>query len=301
MAVIKANTEAADAIPEFWLMEAIGYLQANMGISSLVRRDAEDTVQNVGDTINVVKRGDLTVRQKAEGTGITSDNPSNTKVALVLDQHWYTSWTTEDTASAMAIDDALGYFQDGAMQLAEKIESTCFALYSDIANSVGSAGNDLTEDTILDARKTLNDQKAPVQGRNLIISSKDETALLKSDKLTDVDRAGTSAALRDAMLGRMYGFDVYMSQLVTEVAGTPVETHNLAFHGNAFMLAMRPLPLPEAGSGAVGAYIVDPESGLSLRYVRAYSASDMATIHTLDALWGVKSIDEDRLAVDVIS
>jgi len=300
MAVIRKSTEAADAVPEFWLDTAIGRLSTNLMFTNLINRDADDEIANVGDTVNVTKRGTVNVQQKVEGADIVPEAPSNTKVPIVLNEHWYVSWAVEDTASATAVQSAVDYVEDAMDALAEKIEGTVFALYASIANTVGVAGTDLTEATILAARKQLNDQRCPVSGRNLIISSKDETALLELDKLTDVDRSGTPQGLREAMLGRLYGFDVYMSQLVEEVAGVPT-THNIAFHRNAFMMAFRPMPLPEAGSGAQGVYIVDPQTGLALRYTRGYSILAQKMVHTIDALWGVAAIDEDRLAVDVLS
>lgn len=296
------TTEAGPAIPEFWLAEALGRLNNHMVMGRLVRRDADNVIAEEGDTINIIKRGALTVRDKSEGVDVTADSPANTKVAVVLNSHKYVAWNLEDNASAKAIDAALDYVADGMGQLAEAIEADLMALYAQVATSVGAAGTDLTEATVLAARKALNDQKAPMTGRNLIVSTKDEIALLQIDKFSRADAKGDDGdTLREASLGRLYGLDVYTSQLTPVVAGAPDATHNLAFHGNAFMLASRPLAPPDPSTGAVGTIMVDPDLGIAMRYTRQWDSNRLQTKHVLDVLYGVKAIDEDRLAVDVLS
>lgn len=295
------TTEAAVAIPEFWLAEALGKLKANLVMALLVRRDADGEVAQQGDTVNIIKRGSLTVKDKASGTNVAADSPTNTKVAITLNQHKYVAWHLEDNASAKAVDDALNYIADGMLGLAEAIESDILALYTDIANSVGTAGTALDEATILAARQQLNEQRCPMQGRSLIVSPKDEVALLAIDKFTRANERGDGGmALSEASLGRLFGFDTYMSQMVPVIAGTPDSTHNIAFHGNAFMLATRPLPLPAPGSGAIGSVMVDQDLGIAMRYTRQWDSGQLATKHVIDVLYGVKSIDEDRLAVEVL-
>lgn len=296
------TTEAGAAIPEFWLGKAIGRLRANTVMARLVTTDYSETqIANRGDTVNVTKRGDVTVRDKAEGTDITSDAPSNTGVAVVLDKHKYVSWTLEDNAGSKAIDDAVNYVQDSMDALVEAVETDLLGLYSDVANSVGAAGSDVTDATVLDARKQLNDQKCPQMGRSIIVSSKDDRALLAIDKLTDPRTIEGAQALKEAALGRYAGFDIFMSQLVTETAGPPTNTHNIAFHKNAFYLVTRPLITADPRSGAISVIMTDPVTGITLRYTRQYSIAQLATVHVIDVLYGVKSVDEDRYAVEVLS
>ena len=64
-----SDTEASPSYPQFWLALAIGALKGNLVMGRLVRRDADDVVAEQGDTININKRGSLTVRDKAEYKG----------------------------------------------------------------------------------------------------------------------------------------------------------------------------------------------------------------------------------------
>jgi hypothetical protein len=68
-------------------------------------------------------------------------------------------------------------------------------------------------------------------------------------------------------------------------------SENLAFHANAFCLAMA--PLSDAGH-AVGAKIAtaqDPKTNLTLRSRVWYEGSDAKLFVSIDALFGVKTLD----------
>lgn len=295
------TTETADAIPQFWAAQAIGALSANLVMANLINRDATNEIAAMGDTINIIKRGALTVKDKSPNVNVVPDTPTNTKTQVVLDKHKYVAWHLEDDASAKAIADAVNYVTDGMIGIAETIETDLLELYASIANDVGTAGTDIDDATILAARLQLNLQKCPAMGRNLIVSPKDEVGLLGLDKFTSAEKRGDGGnALTEAELGRIYGFNCYMSQLVPVTAGTPDTTHNIAFHRDAFVLAMRALPLPPAGSGALGSVINDSRTGITLRYTRQWDSDALATKHVIDVLYGVAAVDEDRLAVEVL-
>lgn len=295
------TTEAADIIPKFWLNEAITRFNANTVMTRLCRRDYENTTMAKGDTISIPKRGVVTAKSKAEGSPIVPDAPTNEKVDVSINQHEYVSWSMEDHARSKALDVGLQYLDDAIPILAEKVEQDLLNLYAQCALQVGTAGADIDEDTILAARLELNKQKAPMVNRHLIVSPKDETGLLKIDRFTRYDATGEEGLIRESRLGRLHGFETYMSTLVPVVAGAPNTTYNLAFHPNAFVLVSRALATPPQGAGVLTATQVDPISGLVFRYTQGYSILDQAMIHTIDILYGVKAIDEDRLAVAVLS
>lgn len=288
------TTEADKIIAEFWISEVIARLRAAIVLTPLVWRDFSKTTQNKGDIINIPKRGTVTVRTKAENTDITSDTPTNDSVAVTLDTHKYVSWAIEDRASALAIDRGLQYLDDAVPQLVEFIEADILAEYANVGSSIGTAGVDIDGATVLEARKALNDANVPMMGRAMVVSTKDEIALLGIDKFTDAtQRVDGGAALKEATIGRLYGFDVYMSQLVVESGAAPVNTHNLAFHPQGLVLATRPLP-NNSGKGVLQTVVTDPVSGLSLRFSQGYSIAAMATINTVDILYGIKTVDANK-------
>lgn len=293
-------TEVDLAIPEFWANLALGSLSANTVMSKLVNRDFDSAVATKGDIVNIIKRGALVVNDKAVNTPINLQNPTNTKIPVELNKHKEVSWLIEDSASAKAIDAAIAYVQDAAIALAEDFDSSLTALYTELAESTGTAGVDLTVPTIIAARKRLNDLKCPVRGRNLIISSKDEAALLNLEQFTRANwDVQNSEALREAQITRKYGFDIYMDQLIKTTGVSPTSTHCMAFHRDAFVLVTRPLPEPPKDAGAVSSIIeID---GISVRITRSYSQKDGGVIWTLDCLYGVAGMRDDTHGIEVLT
>lgn len=68
---------------------------------------------------------------------------------------------------------------------------------------------------------------------------------------------------------------------------------NLAFHRNAFALAMSPLSTLGNNAGARMGTAVDPITSLALRSRIWYEGKDAEVFVGLDALWGVQTLDED--------
>lgn len=304
MAFITTN-EAGDAIPSFWLNEVLEEYRANTLVSRLVRRDFENETGGIGDTINILKRGAVSVKEKTQFTDPTEhpvvpENPSNTKVAVTLDKHKYVSWRVEDNAGAKALSQGLNYIRDAIPALVEKIESEILAEYANAAAAVGVIGTDVDSATIRAARLALNQAKVPTTNRFLIVSPEDDSALLGDPSFVSADKRGDGGnAMEEARLGRVYGFDTFMSQLVPTTAG-PAARHNMAMHPDGIVLAVRPLALPPAGSGVRAGLLVDESMGLAFRYTQGYSQTDMAMMHTIDILYGIKTV-RDECLVEVVA
>jgi hypothetical protein len=299
------KVEAQDAIPELFLREAIGRLNERLMLTRLIPKDASAAVAQLGDSVRVVKRGAVTAKLKTAGLDIVPDSPANTKVNVVLDQHGYVSWEMEDVVRAETIEDALAYFQDALPALAEQIEGYIFGLYTDagvapVAPPIGAIGVDIDDALVLDLGLEVDTAKWPVEDRWLIVSAKDKKNLLSIQNMIDQSIRGDLAtqALREAVIGRLYGWNIMQSNLVAFTGGTTY--HNMAFNPTAFMLASRALPAPPAQTGALSTVVSDPETGLTFRYVQAYSAKSQTMVHTIDVLYGAKVVD-DRVFFEVLS
>ena len=71
------------------------------------------------------------------------------------------------------------------------------------------------------ARKLLNVNKAPVAPRYAIWDPEAEAKFLELDTFVEADKSGTTEALRNGSLGRIMGFENFMSQAVkTHTKGT---------------------------------------------------------------------------------
>jgi hypothetical protein len=289
-------TEAANFIPEIWAANALGALKANTVMARLVNRNFEPEIANQGDIIHIPQRGALSVNTKTANAVVTLQTPSATKVDLTLNQHKEVSFIVEDIAAAQANQDIIGgYVRDAMMALAEDIDSALLTLYSSfsatpIDATAGSGGIDAS--TVTEARRVLNAAKVPQEGRVIVWHEDAEAELLEVEKFTSSDFGDPGDAVREAVIGRKYGFGHFMDQQ-TVVATS--ECKNLAFHRDAIVLATRPLPPPPAGMGAQSA--VMNEDGIGLRVIYAYNPSYLGVQVTLDILYGVAILRNNHAVV----
>jgi hypothetical protein len=292
------RTSAGPFIPQIWANTALEILRNRVVLAKLVTRDSDIAAFQVGDTLNIPYPGAFTANDKAANTAVTLQVPTATTTTVTLNKHKEASFLVEDAARATANQDIIARYMEAAIvPIAEQIESDLLGLYSGFSNSVGTSGTDITASTIRAARKKLNDLKAPVDNRALVVSTKDEIAILGDSTLQSFFAFAQSGTVKEGSIGRLYGFDVYASQLVPVVTGTPNSTKNLAFNPGAIILAMRGLPDAPAGTGAQTSVVQDPVSGLSLRVTMAYNASNLGVQVTVDVLYGVAKLRDEKAVV----
>jgi hypothetical protein len=292
------RTSAGSFIPQIWANTALEILRSKVVAAKLVTRDSDIAAFQVGDTLNIPYPGAFTANDKAANTAVTLQTPTATTTTVTLNKHKEASFLVEDAARATANQDIIARYMEAAViPIAEQIESDILGLYSQFTNTVGTSGTDITAATVRSARKTLNDNKAPQGNRALIVSDKDEIALLGDSALQNYFAFSQTQGVAEGSIGRLYGFDVYQSQLVPVVSGTPNSTKNLAFDPGAVILAMRGLPDAPAGTGAQTSVVQDPVSGLSLRVTMAYNASNLGVQVTVDVLYGVAKLRNEKAVV----
>ncbi|MDA3900055.1 MAG: coat protein [Spirochaetes bacterium] len=262
--------------------------------------------------------------------------------------------------------------------LANSIDKDLLSLHRDIPFWAGKPGVTPAEKTsLIDVRKILQKNLVPMSDRSLVLDVEAEAELL--DLLSDAQKNGdniTAGALREAFLGRLFGFDNFVDQnIVPHIAGTlttgttrilAVEagrtrvsvdggagaetikkgdrfsiagvdgyfvftedatavggavssvgvypaipagvgpntsiqivsdhTPNLAFHKNAFALAVRTLDDSESESSTI-ATAVDSVSGLPLRIETWRDSKLKCRLWSVDVLYGVKTIRPELAAI----
>lgn len=280
-------TQAQAFIPTIVANSALERLRLYTVLPRLVSTDADFTgAFTVGQTLNIPFMAAVTANQKTSGTPVTIQNPGSNQVQVTLDQHWEVSTIVEDIAASMANQSLIDRFVDNAVQaLAEQLETSIFAAMNTGATvAVGSYTNDLSYATVLAARQAMNDNRVPMMRRNLVISPKDETAL-KSDPALQAYFSYGQNQIVQGSIGRLEGFDVYVSQAVP-VSGV-TDVNNFAWHPQGIVLAVRQLASAPAGSGVQQDVVRDSETGLAMRATLAYRPEFLGWQITLDMLWGV--------------
>jgi hypothetical protein len=214
-------------IPELWAAEGLAILQENMVIANLVHRDFENEIRQFGDVVNTRRPGNFQIRRKQDGTALANQAANATNVRVPLDQWFYTSFTIKDGEASKSFQDLVDiYLRPGMITIARSVDRAVLGrVHGFLGNPTQRVGrlNNLTaansKDYVLEARERLNVQKAPLEGRNLVLAPVSETSLLKNELFIAAQQRGDfGTALESATLGRILGFDTYMDQNVNSVS-----------------------------------------------------------------------------------
>lgn len=243
-------------VPQFWANESMAILVENMQMAGLVHRDFENIISEAGDTVNTRKPGEFVAYNKAVGDDITVQDVSATNIAVVLNQHLHVSFLIKDREQARSFQDLTNeYLRPALIAIARRIDLILLGqaprfLRTD-GKTAGTLGTNASVTSILETRKLLNINKTDMIGRNLIITPKDEAALLALDVFINADKVGDDGtSLREASLGRRLGFNVYMCQNVCNV--TNATDVNTAFLVNTAGAAIGATTVPlKTGTGAL--------------------------------------------------
>lgn len=222
MIVARANDNSA-LVPELWSREALATLMSNTVMASLVHRDFEDEVASEGDVVNTSRPANFSGKRKTDSDNVTDQDAVSENIRVPLDQHLHVSFVIKDGEMSKALPDLLErYMEPAARELAEKVDQVLAGQSARLlANQVGEAGQVTAlnvDDYILDAEEKLNDNRAPKSGRYLVFGSRFNRAALGADIVVQADKRGDEGtALREASVGRIYGFDTFMDQNVAHV------------------------------------------------------------------------------------
>ncbi len=294
--VLNTTTNAV-FIPTIIAQKCLQRLPAYLNLARTVSKDSDWAVANVGDKIQVPKTGAVSANTKVAGVAFTKQNPTATNVEVALDTHKEVTFTIDDVTKVFDNQDVQArYAEDGAIALAEVIETALLNLHSSLTYTttwVRTADTDVIA-SMLKARKHFTDRKVPKsEPKYLYVDSTVYNDLLGSDRFSRYDARGNGEAITSGNALKAYGFEIFESQLIP-TSGSPVAYHNLAYSRNGLVLATRPLPAPQ-GFGGSYAKVNDPSTGIALRSLFWYNADLGAHQLTLDVLYGVAVLDQNRV------
>ena len=254
-------------IPENWANEGLAILEENMVMANLVSRDFEPEVRNYGDVVNTRRPGTFTITRKADGDTLVPETASATNVPVRLDQWFYKNFVIKDGEASLSFQDLVDVYLTPAMQvIARSVDRAIMGRIhaylgttSDRAGKLCGLTATTSQDDVLEARQRLNENLAPMTGRNLVLSPASETALLKNSMFIKANERGDGGtALENATLGRILGFNTYLDQNVACVM-TGADTNTTYLTAGATLAGSASINPVDAGFDAaahVGEYCV---------------------------------------------
>ena len=209
-------------IPELWSARLLYALDKSHVATNLVNRNYEGVIANQGDTVHINSIGAITVKDYTKNADIAApDALTTTEQNLVIDQCKYFNFQVDDVDKVQAagdlIDTAMGR---AAYALADV--SDAFLLKT-IANGVASANKigakaTLTAltasnvyENIVKMRTLLDKANVPTTGRTIVVPPEVYALLLLDDRFAKSGSDSGQNALLNGMVGRVAGFDVFMS------------------------------------------------------------------------------------------
>lgn len=217
-------------VPQHWAQETLMILDENMVVGHLVHSDFSDEIASFGDIVNTRKPGSFTARRKGVNDDVTIQAATAVNVPVKLDQHVHTSFLIRDGEESLSFKDLVAmYLRPAAKSLAEHIDRILLGqVYQFLDNQIAIDPDSTTDDIkdlMLDTRKKMNDNKVPVDGRNMIMTSATETEALKLDMFLSAEKVGDDGtALRKASLGEKVGFQTFMCQNASSMLTGEVTT-----------------------------------------------------------------------------
>lgn len=191
----------------------------NLVFPNLIHKDfSQEYVTGKGATIQVKKPVILTAKEFNESQGTSAQDVKEESVDVTLDKLATVDVEFGAIQRATNVDDLNRLFlEPAAVALAEKINSDGLFLYKDIPYAVGTAGTTPSKLTDLaNVRKMLNRNKVPVAGRVAVWDPEADANFTTIDAIVNAEKSGSTAALREGSIGRVFGLDNYMAQGVKQ-------------------------------------------------------------------------------------
>lgn len=192
----------------------------------IVNRDYETEAAQRGATVTIPIPSAIAARNVVPGhIPVASPDIAPTQATIPLDQWKEAPFHLTDKDVLEAMNGVIPMQASEAVKaLAEAINAHIFSKYKGVYGYVGTAGttpfaSDTTAATA--ARKTLNNQKAPMNPRYFVLNPDAEANALNLRAFQDYSWNNTIEGIRDGKMGTKLGFMWFMDQQVpTHTAGS---------------------------------------------------------------------------------
>ena len=189
--------------------EALRVLHQKLNFVGSITREYDDSFARqgakIGDTLKVRLPNQYTVRS---GAALNAQDTTETTVDLKVQTQKGVDLNFTSVDLTLALDDFSERILEPAMAvLAATIESDAMNMYKDVYNQVSNVGQPATFAKVLQGRKILVDNLAPLNGRTCNLNTQDNVDLVDALKGLFNDQSTISKQNREGFMGRTAGFD----------------------------------------------------------------------------------------------
>jgi N4-gp56 family major capsid protein len=211
---------------EMWSAQILSSLKKNLvyAQAGVVNRDYEGEIANQGDTVRIRSVSRPTISSYTKNATLTYETLTDAQRSLLIDQAKSFSFVVDDIDEAQAggaLDEAL---IEAAYALRDTADQYVASLYTGAAsaNQIGTVSVTTAALAYTQLRKLsvkLDEANVPQEGRWCIVPPWYYGLLLEDDKFVRYDASGTTAGLRNGIVGQALGFDVMKSNNAVLVTG----------------------------------------------------------------------------------
>ncbi|KQX36992.1 hypothetical protein ASD97_10075 [Streptomyces sp. Root63] len=293
-----AYTEHDVVKPEKIAATAAVALEESLVVPAVFQREGIDQFKGAkDDAINVKVEGVLPYRtygwRNDRSTEIQFDTYAERTVQVNFGGDVYSGVQLTDEQNEMDLQGwaKLMAKQTEAVGKGLEYQAVDYLLNAPYEVTLGGAvaGRSLRK-TLIRAREVMNKLRVPKEGRTLLIGSGWENELLSDADLnlaTNVGEAEAVSALREASLGRRYGFNIVTSdELPADFA--------VAMVSSAFIFATGAPSVPQSVPfGASASY-----NGVALRWIRDYDSTRLMDRSIVNTYKGFRTVTDFLIGRD---
>lgn len=260
-----------------------------------VRQDFSDEfVAGRGQTVNVlgpISAGTAKVytpANRAARDAIQFNDITQAWFPVTLDQQVYNAVRLPDNFATFTLEDMTRQvLRPQAESVVDALAAPLIAQMTAITTdasipTVAPDGSNIRQ-VLIKARQVLNERKIPAADRWFAVGSDIEAAILFDALLQKVNESGSSEVLRNATIGRLFGFTIVADPTLPSDFG-------VAYHRDAFAHVTRPSRQPDgaAFSAAVA------QDGYALRWIQHYNPLQLEDQSVVDTFFGATTLDANR-------
>ena len=189
--------------------EALRVLHQKLNFVGSITRDYDESFARqgakIGDTLKIRLPNQYTVRT---GATLSSQDTTESTVDLKVQTQKGVDLNFTSVDLTLALDDFSDRIIEPAMSvLAANIEADAMTMYRDVWNQVDNQGQPATFTKVLQGRKILVDNLAPLNARTCNLNTQDNVDLVDALKGLFNDQTAISKQNREGYMGRTAGFD----------------------------------------------------------------------------------------------
>jgi len=256
---------------------------------TVARVPGTDFAGDNGDTVTVRVPQPSTARTQATpGADITYDDVDEVPVNVTVSHLYHGKLVSAQELTYSLEDFGRQITRVQVTAVANGAENLIATAMNNLSvdATIDADGSDV-EDVILEAREAMSRANVPLEDRFFAVSPELATYILRLENLSEVDKAGNSSALRDAVIGRYRGFTFVESSALT--AGTGV-----AYHRSGFVFANF---APTTPRGVVDTSVTQ-SGGIALRQIFQYDPKKLSDASVVSTFAGAAPVAENGTGDD---